>query len=96
VERAAAGRDGRRTLTTTKADNFRRQLDRHVLEIVQEGPTVSAYYLKEPGKGRMMSTLIVFTPEGIALMGDLTPEQNGSVSALGYGRDWFSGHLSPD
>lgn len=74
--------------------HMREALSGHVLETVLESEKVSAYYLKRPGQGRMMSTLILFTPEGIVLQGDLTPGQNGSVSTFGYGRDWFSGQLS--
>ncbi len=82
------------------------QLDRlrdHRLYPVQEDGKVTAYYLREPDPDdpskpgrRMMSVLLVFTPEGIAIMGDLTPERNGSVSALGYGLGWFAGQLSKD
>lgn len=74
--------------------HMREALAEHVLETVLESEKISAYYLKRPGQGRMMSTLILFTPEGIVLQGDLTPGQNGNVSALGYGRGWFSGRLS--
>lgn len=69
------------------------QLGNHKLELVQEGK-ITAYYLRDPSQGRIMSTLIVFTPEGIALMGDLTPERSGSISCFGYGVDWFAGHKS--
>lgn len=74
--------------------HMRKALSEHVLETVLESEKISAYYLKRPGQGRMMSTLILFTPEGIVLQGDLTPGQNGNVSTYGYGRGWFSGQLS--
>lgn len=70
------------------------EMKEHALVIVEEGPNIRAYYMKKPGT-RIMSTLITFTPEGIVLQGDLTPEHHGSVSAIGYGRDWFAGQLSP-
>ena len=77
--------------------NFEKQLSKHTLEhtleLIQEGK-LTAYYLRGPEGGRMMSTLIVFTPEGIVLQGDLTPERNGSVSSMGYGLNWFAGTLS--
>lgn len=66
----------------------------HTLEQVLDTPNFKAFYLRPPGGGRMMSTLIVFTPEGIVLMGDLTPGHHGNVSALGYGLSWFAGDLS--
>jgi len=65
----------------------------HELVTVVEGEKVSAYYIRKPGT-RIMSTLIVFTPEGIVLQGDHTPQQDGSVSTIGYGRNWFAGKLS--
>ena len=71
-------------------------LKNHVLEVVLDSEKIQAYYLKEPGQGRMMSTLILFTPEGIVLQGDLTPGRFGNVSAYKYGRAWFAGFLSED
>jgi len=76
------------------ADHMRQSLANHELTPVQTG-VVTAYRMGRPHT-RMMSTLILFTPEGIALMGDLTPERHGSISALGYGLDWFAGTLSED
>jgi len=65
----------------------------HELEVVQRGEKVQAFYLRERPGDRSMSTLILFTPEGIVLQGDLTPERNGVCSALGYGLPWFAGRL---
>jgi hypothetical protein len=53
--------------------------------------------MKEPGMGRMQSCLIMFSPEGINILGDLCPgndARNSGVHAYGYGLDWFAGHLS--
>ncbi len=52
--------------------------------------------MKRPGSGRMMSTQILFTPEGIVISGDLCPRvgTRGVISDLGYGLNWFSGKLS--
>jgi hypothetical protein len=71
---------------------MKESLKDHVLTLVQEGE-VTAYYLGKKGT-RMMSCLLLFTPEGIAIMGDLTPQLHGSVSVYGYGIGWFSKHLS--
>lgn len=69
-------------------------LAKHVL--VETGPgEVRAFYLKVRGEGRMMSTMIVFSAEGIVIMGDLCPKRNGVISAYGYGLDWFASSLSP-
>lgn len=65
------------------------------LVIVMETEQVQSYYIKQP-KTRMMSTLVTFTPEGIVLQGDFTPEHNGSASCIGYERAWFAGQLSPE
>lgn len=74
---------------------YTRDLADHHLEAYDSGP-VSAWYLKRDGDGRMMSTLIVFTPEGIVIMGDYCPGGHGIISAYGYGLKWFVGQLSPD
>lgn len=74
--------------------HMREALAEHVLCPVLDSGNFKAFYLKRVGEGRMMSTLIVFTPEGIVLQGDLTPGRNGNVSTLGYGVGWFSGQLS--
>lgn len=76
--------------------HMRESLKDHVLEPHADLENLKAWYLKKPGRTRMMSTLILFTVEGIVLMGDLTPCQNGVVSALGYGVNWFAGKLSED
>lgn len=76
--------------------HMRESLKDHVLEQVLDAEKFKAFYLKRPGNGRMCSTMVLFTPEGIALMGDLTPEHNGTVSCYGYGLDWFVGNLSED
>lgn len=84
------------TETTTPeqiAAEYYDRFDKHRLILVSAGP-ITAFYLKDPEQGRMMSTLIVFTPEGIALMGDLVPERQATASPLGYGIDWFAGHKS--
>ena len=77
---------------------MRESLKNHVLEeaLPQTG-AIRAFYLKEPGQGRMMSTLFVFTPEGIVICGDLCPggpNNQGSISNFKYGIGWFSGKLS--
>jgi hypothetical protein len=75
-------------------DNVQR-LENHYLEVVERTPNVEMYYLREPNQGRMMSTLIVFTPEGIVVTGDLSPGSGagGVTSWPGYGIDWFAGRL---
>ena len=73
---------------------YMKQLSEHELQVIQDGK-VKAYRMAKPGT-RVMSTLLVFTPEGIVLQGDFTPERNGSVSSLGYSLAWFLGELSPD
>lgn len=74
---------------------FYREVKDHVLEPLEVGEKLQAFYLREPGRVRCMSCLILFTPEGIVIQGDYTPERNGSVSVLGYGLKWFGSELSP-
>lgn len=74
---------------------MKEDLKDHILEeALPFGKGFLAYYMKRPGTGRIMSTLVVFTPEGMALLGDLTPERHGSISALGYGIGWFGSEKS--
>jgi hypothetical protein len=77
-------------------DHMRESLAGHVLELHADHEKVKAFYLKGPKNGRMMSSLILFTIEGIVIMGDLTPCQNGVISAYGYGLNWFAGRKSED
>ena len=74
------------------------RLENHYLKVVEHTPNIEMYYLREPGSGRMMSTLIMFTPEGIVITGDLAPGSSGHgvVSCSGYGIDWFTGLLDSD
>ncbi len=67
----------------------------HQLELVEKTSKVEMYYLKKPGHGRMCSTLIIFSPEGIVIAGDLCPAGSGVISCLGYGLDWFARQLGP-
>jgi len=77
-----------------------KQIKDHVLTKVSDKP-IEVYYLHKPGvdgkmETRMGSTLVMFTPEGIILAGDLTPQTNGSVSVLGKGKGFFTANLDPD
>lgn len=76
--------------------SMRDALKNHVLEEVPGSEKLQGFYMTEPGQGRAMSTLILFTPEGIVLMGDLCPNLNGAVSVYGYNLGWFSKQLSED
>ena len=82
------------------SETILRDLKDHTLEKVLDHPAekeknhFEAYYLRPPEGGRMMSTLITFTPEGIVIMGDLCPDGSGVISCYGYGRKWFVGKLS--
>ena len=75
-------------------DFYYREIAQSVLEPVEIGERVQSFYLRRRPRERCMSTLLVFTPEGIAIMGDLTPTDHGTVSAMGYGLAWFAGELS--
>lgn len=73
---------------------MRESLKNHVLEeALPFGHGFLAYYMRDPNQGRAMSTLFVFTPEGIVVMGDLCPggpKNQGSISNYNYGIGWFS------
>ncbi len=68
----------------------------HELVVVEEGEQVQAYYLKHPKEGRIEGCLLLFTPEGIVIMGDHIPGPKHAIaSPYSYTRAWFSGNLSP-
>lgn len=75
---------------------MRESLARHVLVPALDSGKFEAFLMKRPGEGRIMSTMIVFTPEGIVITGDLCPRAGtrGIVSDAGYGTGWFRGRLS--
>lgn len=76
--------------------------DTWVLEPLVESGPVQAYYLKVPGQGRIDSVLLLFTPEGIAIQGDITPSHHGDtlgpdrVSSFKCHLEWFAKDLSED
>lgn len=77
----------------------REMLAEHVLVQVLDEPKFKAFYLKDPQYSRMQSCLILFSPEGINLFGDLCPSndrRSSGVHAFGYGLSWFAGNLSWD
>lgn len=77
---------------TYVTDELRKMFANHVLELIQEG-AITGYYMREPGT-RNCLVLLTFSPEGITITGDLTPEPNGSVSVYGYDLNWFAGQMS--
>lgn len=70
--------------------SMRDALKNHVLEEVPGSDKLEGFYLRDPDQGRAMSTLVLFGPEGIVVMGDLCPNLHGSISAYNYGVGWFS------
>jgi hypothetical protein len=77
-------------------ENMREAMQKHTLEIEADTPTLRAWYLRKPGRGRMDSTLIIETREGLVIMGDRSPGDNGVISTLGYGAEWFWSKLSEE
>lgn len=74
------------------------QLKNHYLEPLELGQHLQAYYLREKPGSRMMSCLIIFSPEGIIITGDLNPgrrERKNGIVARGYDMGWFSRPLEP-
>lgn len=69
-----------------------KQFEQHALFCICDTERVKSFYMRRHETG-IMRCLITFTPEGIVIQGDITPERNGSVSCIGYGLDWFAGPL---
>ena len=80
-------------------DGHRTILSRHELRLVTEdlSQKTSIWSLQAPGT-REYSALISFTPEGMAITGDIRIKSNGVHSAPGSGCTlaWFRGHLNED
>jgi hypothetical protein len=73
----------------------RERLTEHTLdELTPPDGKVRSFRMSKPGT-RIDSTMITFTPEGIAIQGDLTPGANGVVSR-GKSLEWFAGQLGHD
>lgn len=69
----------------------------HELVVLEEGPHIQAYYLKHPKEElRIQGCLLLFTPEGVVITGDLIPGTKKGIHAIGsgYGFDarWFANH----
>lgn len=79
--------------------HYKRDFENRVL--IEQGGTdrIRAFYLKPSDNldGRMESTYFLFTPEGVNILGDLCPGNDGrnsGVHAFGYSLGWFAGRLS--
>lgn len=71
------------------------QIKDHYLETVEDGERIKAFYLRKD-QGRMMSVLLIFSPEGIIITGDLNPDPRGKgVIARGHTLTWLFGSLEP-
>jgi hypothetical protein len=76
-------------ITTDMVNQFRD----HSLIIQVALPNFQVFRMQKPNT-RVMSMQLSFSPEGIALQGDVKIEGNGSCSCFGYGLDWFASKLS--
>lgn len=54
------------------------------------------FRLRPPDGSRLMGCEVMFTSEGIVILGDLTPTRRGVISDLGYGLGWFGSTKSED
>jgi len=78
-------------------DSMRELLEKHVLEEFPAGDKIRAFMMKQPEETRMLSMMILFTPEGIVIKGDLCPRPGvcqGVISDFGYGIEWFGRRLT--
>jgi hypothetical protein len=79
----------------SEAEEIKDSFKDYVLKEVPSGEKIKAFYLKPQRNTRMGSCLILFTPEGIVICGDMTPGR-AAVSTFGYGLDWFASELGWD
>lgn len=74
-------------------DQAYQQIKDSQLTPLQEGGPIVGYWLRQKPDSLMMATLIVGTPVGVALMGDLTPGRG--VIIRGYSLEWFGDKHEP-
>lgn len=77
-----------------KYQHYYDQMKDSKIEVLCAEEKIKAYYLRKYPDRRMMSTLIIFSPEGIVITGDLRPVRTGCMT-YGYNLEWFVGELSP-
>ena len=81
--------------------SYRKQFANYTLTELGAWP-VRLYQLRKPGYGGMEGVDVLImgggqVPERIVVTGDLAPNDNqGCVSNIGYGLDWFAGRKSDD
>lgn len=74
--------------------HMRAELEGHTLAEIPAGPECRMFRMGRNGT-RLYLVQLLFTPEGIAIMGDIQIG-HGIVSTRGYKFDWFSQHLSEE
>ncbi len=88
---------------TRVADHMKKSFEKHEMKVLHSSSLdpfdakVLVVEMKQPGT-RNMKVQVTFTPEGIAIQGDvgLGETQRGLCSATGYGLAWWVGQLSED
>ena len=86
---------------TSLLASYRKQFANYTLTELGAWP-VRVYQLRKPGHGGMEGVDVLVmgggqVPERIVVTGDLAPNDNqGCVSNVGYGLDWFAGRKSDD
>jgi len=82
---------GRMITVREKIESVSEEFKSHIISPAK----VQAYRLHCPSQGGIFSCTIVFTDAGISILGDITPERNGSCTARAYGKNWFARAKSP-
>ena len=78
-----------------KIEHYHREMqDKELIQVLDTEKFAAFMLRKKDYAGRMCSTMITFTPEGIIIHGDLCPNHPGVISQLGYGLRWFSESMS--
>lgn len=84
----------------TELDKLQRQFDEtfkdHRLTVELDTDRFKAFMLRPTQGGRLNSCMVIFSPEGIVLLGDHSPSHPGAVSTPGYGLEWFAGRNDRD
>lgn len=79
----------RKDLEQQIADYLSYMKDHVFSEITSPSSKVRSFYMRKP-KGSDYRVMLTFSPEGITIQGDMTPEKNGATSSRGYDIEWFA------
>lgn len=81
---------------TPNPEYYYNELSGATLEVIERTPRTQIFMLRKYPNSTMMSAILIFTPFGITITGDLHVSGKGGITAPGYGLLWFTQRLEAD